>query len=376
MTDRDCSAIFRIARVTVLSFWAITVIWNGPAIAGTMDVFEVRNVAVDVTAKTATEARAKALANGQQVAFRRLLERLTMRSDYFRLPDLPRNRIASYVKDFSVEEEKTSAVRYLAKLNFRFHGDAVRKLLTDSSIAFAETPSRPVLILPVYQAAGAMLLWDDPNPWRRAWESLPPIDGLVPMLLPRGDLADIAAIGVEQAINGDLQQLSSIASRYDTKDTIVAQAIQGINTRGVRDLDVYVTRYGSELMEQTMVRNFSSEPGEDMNSLLGRAAEELARSIEDSWKSDNLMQFGSQSVVAVTVRIKGLNDWLKVRRILSGVAVIRQIELVLLSRDEVRINLHYIGEREQLSLALEQVDLSLDRDGDNWILEPSRSLRR
>ncbi len=375
MTDNDRSCICRVAMVATLSFYVLTVIWHDPAIAATMDVFEVRNVAVDVTAKTATAARAKALANGQRIAFNRLLERLTMRSDRFRLPNLSQDRIATYVKDFSVEDEKASAVRYLAKLNFRFHGDAVRKLLTDSSIAFAETPSRPVLILPVYQVAGAMLLWDDPNPWRKAWETMPPVDGLVPMLLPKGDLADIAAIGVEQAVDGDLQQLSAIASRYNTRDTIVAQAIQGINSRGVRDLDVYVTRYGSALTEQTMVRNFSSEPGETMDSLLKRAAEELARSIEDSWKSDNLMQFGSKSVIAVTVRIKGLNDWLKVRRSLSGIAVIRKIDLVLLSRDEVRINLHYIGEREQLSLALEQVDLSLGRDGDNWILEQSRSIQ-
>ncbi|MEE8393569.1 MAG: DUF2066 domain-containing protein, partial [Rhodospirillales bacterium] len=343
--------------------------------AQTFDVFEVRGVAVDVTAETAAQAMIKAHADGQKEAFRRLLERLTPRSNHFRLPDFAVERIAPYVKDFSVEDEKTSPVRYLARLNFRFNADAVRQLLIDYDLPFAETPSKPVLVLPVYQVAGAVLLWDSPNPWRQSWAALPASDGLVPMMLAMGDLPDIAAIGAGQAVDGDLQRLSAIAARYNAGDVLVAQAVNRMDKRGVRTLDVYATRYGSALLEQTMIRKFSSQPGEDMNALLKRAAEEIALSVEDGWKRDNLLQFGSQAVIAVTVRIAGLEDWLTVRRRLSGVAVVRHAELVLLSRDEVRINLHYLGEREQLSLTLEQADLSLKRDGDDWILEPVRSFR-
>ena len=85
-----------------------------------MDVFEVRDVAVDVTAETATKARELALIEGRKLAFRRLLERLTLRIEHQGLPDLGAEEIAAYVNDFSVAEEKTSAVRYLARLNFRF----------------------------------------------------------------------------------------------------------------------------------------------------------------------------------------------------------------------------------------------------------------
>ena len=88
------------------------------------------------------------------------------------------------------------------------------------------------------------------------------------------------------------------------------------------------------------------------------------------------MQFGQQAVVAVTVRIGRLADWLKVREQLAGVAVISRIDLVLLSRDEVRVNLHYIGDQDQLALALEQADLIITREGDNWILGLSSAARQ
>jgi hypothetical protein len=52
---------------------------------------------------------------------------------------------------------------------------------------------------------------------------------------------------------------------------------------------------------------------------------------------------------------------------------VRQVDLVLLSREEVRANIQYIGELEQLILALEQADLRLSKEGDEWILRLNRA---
>jgi len=341
---------------------------SAPGEAQEARIFEVRGIAVDVTAASPAEAKDKALAEGERRAFRRLLERLTMRADHSRLPDFGDDRIAAFVQDFEVAEEKASAVRYLATLNYRFKADDIRRLLIDRGVAFAETPSKPVLVLPVYRAAGSILLWDEPNPWRDAWNGRDSFFTLVPTILPRGDLADIATIGPEQAVAGDEQRLSAIARRYQAGDTMVADA--NLNTeRGYPDVEVYVTRYGTAMQEQTVVKSFASAPGESLTDLLARAAVELTSQIEDNWKRDNLLQFGRQAVIAVKIRIGGLRDWLEIKNRLADVAVIRKTDLVILSLSEVRVNLHYIGEPEQLSLALEQADLAIVKDGDGWLLQ-------
>ena len=136
----------------------LVVVTGGAAYAQEPRVFEVRDVAVDVTAASTNAAREKALALGERMAFARLLDRLTMRVDQSRLPDFSASEIAAYVQDFEVAEEKASAVRYLARLNFRFKAEDVRNFLIDRTIPFAETSSKPVLVLPVYQAAGTLLL--------------------------------------------------------------------------------------------------------------------------------------------------------------------------------------------------------------------------
>lgn len=332
------------------------------------EIFTVNGVKVDETAASTAEARDLALAKGEREAFRLLLERLTLKADHDRLPEFEINQIASYVLAFDVAEEKASAVRYLATLNYSFKPEAVRQLLMDRNIPFAETPSKPVLVLPVYQAAGSLLLWDDPNPWRQAWMERQGASSLVPTILPDGDLADIAVIGPEQAVAGDDQRLSAIAARYDAGDTLVAHATMKMD-RGRPDLEVYVTRYGTAMQEQTVVKSFESGDQENLASLLARAAAELTRQIEDNWKRDNLLQFGRKGVIALKIRIDGLKDWLQVRNRLTDVAVVSRTDLVLLSRDEVRVNLHYFGDPDQLALALEQKDLKIQQDGDGWILE-------
>jgi len=332
-------------------------------------VFEVKGVAVDVTAETAAQARERALAEGEGVAFRRLLERLTLRADHPRLPKPNPREISLYIKDFSVADEKTSAVRYLARLSYRFQAGPIRRLLTDSDLPFAETPSKPVLVLPVYQAAGALLLWDDPNPWREAWKAVPPLDGLVPLALPLGDLADIAAIVAEQAVKGNARLLNAVAARYGAGDAIVAHGTLGISARlGRPELEVFVTRYGTALQEQTIVESFSSAEGEGIDGLLGRAAVELARQVEDNWKKDNLLEFETSAVAAAKVPIQRLQDWLEVRKRLSGIAVVDRVDMILISLDEVRINIHYFGAAEQLVLALEQADLVMSAGGGEWVL--------
>ena len=292
--------------------------------------------------------------------------------DQDRLPKLSSQEIAALVRDFEVAEEKTSTVRYIAKLNYHFKDQEVRNLLKDYGIPFAETASKPVLVVPVYEDAGAQLLWDEPNPWREAWNGIATGEGLVPFALPLGDLADIASIGASQAINGDVDRLSGLAKRYAASDSIVAYAVHGIGAEGVSQVEVSVTRFGATQMEQTHILNLRASPGEMRTDLLRRAALQVVREVENQWKRDNLLEFGNRAVLAIAVPITGLKDWIDVKERLSGVAVVNEIDLVLMTRNEVRVNLHYIGELEQLTLALSQKDLGLFGEEGNWVLSKAR----
>ena len=163
------------ALICALAVYAL--IGAGNASAAEDEVFEVRNIAVDVKAETAAEARAQALREAEQKAFKTMLARLTLRQDRQNLPTLSRTDIAGYVRDFSVAQEKASSVRYIARLNYRFKPEPIRELLRAYNVPFAETSSKPMLVLPVFENAASAVLWDEPNPWRLAWQQRDAPDG-------------------------------------------------------------------------------------------------------------------------------------------------------------------------------------------------------
>lgn len=334
------------------------------------DVFSVRDVAVDVTARSATNARKAALANGQRKAFYFLLERLTLRTNHGDLPSLSDSRIAELVSGIEVSDEKISSVRYLAKITYGFKPDAIRELLSREGIPFAEIRSKPVLIIPVYQLAGTQLLWDDPNPWRKAWAGYQHRESLVPFIVPKGDLADVADIGPVQAMAATRKHLDTIARRYGATDTLVTVATLTMDPAVSRSsLDVSFSRFGSSIQEYTNIFSFTRSHGETVSNLLNSAATEVAVQVEENWKRDNLMQLDSrQESLIVSVPIKGIKYWADVRKRLDSIAFISRKDVLSLTRNEVIVGLYFVGSTAQLKLALAQSDLNLRQGDTSWIL--------
>lgn len=338
--------------------------------AAEADVFTVRGVDVDVTAETAAAAREQALADGHVAALRRLFERLLVREDLPRAPDLPASQVVPLVQDFGVDDERTSDVRYLASLTFRFKPDAVRALLRRSGLAHAETQSKPMVVVPVFGPAGQAQLWEESNPWREAWTLRPSGDGLVPLVVPLGDLADIAALDVDRALAGDRAAAAALARRYGGEDAVVAQAVlQGDPEAGAATLQVGTTRLGGRAQE-TALDSFTQQPEEDLAGLLARAADAVDRRIQQAWKQDNLLRPGAQRVLAVAVPHAGLSEWLEVKRRLRGVAAVQRSDVTTMSRGRSELRLTYAGSEAQLARALEQSDLALtpDPQGRGWQL--------
>lgn len=340
----------------------------GTPLAHAQAVFVVADVPVDVTATDANQARDQALNAGMRDALVRLLRRMAPQETYSRLPQPNPRDLSALVYGIEVKNERTSPTRYLATVTVSFKKDAIRALLQRTGIPFAETASRPVLILPVYAAAGATLLWDDPNPWRQAWGALGVRDSLSPMVLPRGDLADIATLGAAQAAAGDRARLNAIAGRYGVEDVLVAQATlrNEIGSR-IPSIDVVLRRLGPS-GEGTSIESYRGEPQESLQQLMTRAVAAIASGIEERWKRDTLLAFGNENRLSATVTLTTLQDLVAVRQRLEAAPEIRAIELSEVSGTSAQVMVRYFGDPSRLALALAQSGLVLSQNGGFWTL--------
>ena len=338
------------------------------------DIFTVGDIPVDVTDATAMQARDKALAEGQRTAFARLVQRLATDPNA-RVPRLDERTLNSVVRSFDIAGERTSPVRYIATLTVRFSAAAVREVLTNAGIAFTETKARPTLVLPVYVAQGSTSLFEDGNPWREAWARRPARDTLAPLVVPVGDLQDVGAIDAAAAVAGDRQKLDAIARRHGAVDVLVAVARLVAELPGSKpSVSVSATRHTTS-GDTTLVESFAGD-NEELAAVLAKAADWVAAELERQWKQENAITPGLESrQITISVPIESLDEWVEIRRRLTGIGIVRKAEVLQLRRREARIAVTFSGEMAQLKSALAQRDLELV-DSDEPVLRLSGPARR
>ncbi len=325
------------------------------------DAFAVRGIEVDVTAAGVAAAKERAIAEAEKVGFRRLLERLTMPADHGRLPQAD---ALQYVRDVAIEHERSSTVRYIASLSVRYNPVAVKKLLRDANIKYAEPRPRPVVIVPVFRPVGTgrALLWDDPNPWRAAWVAQGS-GGLVPLAVPTGDIADAQGLPVEKALAGDAEALAALGARFRTPDVLVMTAMVNGAANAVE-----VTATGMPgVMKPFDTRSYPiGEAG--LEAVLRHAAAEAALTLDNAYKQSNLLSFDRAASMAAMVPLKGLEDWVAVRERLGRVPLVRRWEIVSLSKEEAALMLHTVGDPDQVKTTLGAAGLQMDWSDGFWVM--------
>jgi len=332
-------------------------------------------VKVDATADSAAAARELARIDGQRRALGVVVDRLSGSSDP-KLAKLDDKAITDMVESFEVANERMSPVRYIADYTFHFRSSKLRRL-----VRVAETPpaegggrpavpdssSKPTVVLPVYKDSTRTALWDDPNPWREAWAQRSGDAGAVRVTVPLGDASDLAAIDAGRAESGKSDALAAIAQRNGGDDAIVALATARRQGDKLAGLDMSVKLYRTGRLADTQGISIDALPGESEGDLLRRAADAVAAGIAGGARRNP----GQPAILAASVPISSLGDWVMVRDRLASAAAVRRVDLLSLSRQEAKIQIRYVGSAEQLKSSLAEVDLGLGGTDPVWQLQIS-----
>lgn len=342
-------------------------------------------VKVDATADTVIKAREMARLDGERRALAAVADQLsggqlsggapvggTAAGDVSgKLAKLDDKAITGLVASFEVAGERMSAVRYLADYTFHFRPAEVRRVLRSAGIAIAEAPSapaKPIVVLPVYQTRGEARLWEDPNPWRAAWEERTESGPSPRLVVPLGDAADVATVDADKAQAGDGAALAAIAGRNGGGDAVVLLATIRGSPDNPSAVDVTARRYHAGRLIATHVEPVAGKPGEGEDDLLHRAVTAVAADIDSGWKKQPGPGYDQLGTLTAVLPISGLDDWLAARQRLAAVPAIRKITLVALSRQEATIEIGYGGSIDDLKASLAGISFDLVHGDPLWRL--------
>jgi hypothetical protein len=257
--------------------------------------------------------------------------------------------IERYVQNFEIADEQVASDRYLAQLTVGYQPDAVRELLQDHGLSYTERVSEPVVILPVYRTGEGAQLWPENNPWWQAWANHLDSERLLRLVLPLGDLQDMAAVTPDRAMAGD-----------------TAGAAAPATTPSALELEMRRGGVGETNPPETFV----AAPGQTLDDLMAEAVVGVQNSLDEQWKSANLLRYDQRAVMVVDIPIAQLSDWVEISRGLDGLTEVTDVEVATFARDKVRAQISYIGDQLGLEEALRRVGLALSREGESWRLLP------
>jgi hypothetical protein len=347
--------LFHRARIVFL-LMALVVVGSQPAHAQN-SLFTVDNVRADVSAANAIAAREKAFTEAQTEAFKTLTERMLSEGELrdFIMPE--GLALSSLIQDFEVSGEKLSSTRYSAVYKFRFKDDKVRDFLSRRGASYTDVASKPILVLPFLETNDGTILWSPANGWMKAWNFAPEPGGLVPLIVPIGDLMDVKDIGDEEALTYNRRRLNSMLRRYNASEAVIAIARYADN--GSIEVQIYRTdRDQPEYVHQVIQPVLAGQS----NAAYMAAVNKVRAALQREWKEKTVIDSAqaATNTIKVRARFTSLGEWSQLQRTLRRVEGLRSFQLQALSPREAYLDLAFQGDVSRLQLALSQFDLALE----------------
>ena len=210
---------FGASKGLILGFCLALGLMAAPARADDDTPYTVSKIAVDVTAKNAVAAKAKAMADAQKRGIDTVLRRVVPFSFSAKLPDLQPQQVETLVNGMAIRKEQYSTTRYIATLDVIFNEQGVKELLASLGIPTSEERAPMISILPLVIDGNKVKSVNEP--WRQAWLDLDLSHGLTPanVLQPRPELE---AGMVRAVLAGDAGAFAAVQRDYGSAPLIIA----------------------------------------------------------------------------------------------------------------------------------------------------------
>lgn len=200
-------------------------------LASSTDI-EIHGIAVNVTGKTAEEARE----DGWRLAQRKAWEKLGG-------PKISDGQLQSLVSAIVVQREQIGPRRYIATLGVIFDRSRAGQYLGADG---ERSRSAPMLLIPVLDAGGARMVYEMRNPWQQAWAEFQTGASAIDYVRPSGAGADSLLITSGQIGRRSRTWWRNILDQFGAADVLVAIAHLERQWPGGPVKGAFTARYGPD----------------------------------------------------------------------------------------------------------------------------------
>ncbi len=201
------------------------------AVAASGDI-QVGGIDVDVTAKTAQEAREQGWREAMKLAWKKIDG-----------PAIPDGQLYSLVSSVVIEHEELGPSRYIARLGVVFDRARAGGLLGRGGDV---QHSAPMLLVPVTFSAGSQTVYEMRNPWQRAWAEYQPGASKIDYVRPSGAGGDSLLLTYGQTGRRSRTWWRNVLDQFGASDVLIAIADLRYTYPGGPVKGTFTARYGPD----------------------------------------------------------------------------------------------------------------------------------
>ncbi len=351
-----------------------------PHVARAAQDYSVEKITVDSSGEDTTDARNKALAQGEQEAFRQLVGRLAPERSSEIIAKTSAASINESILGFEVDEERMSATHYHAVLRYHFSPQLISAMLPQQASPATPdaakagqinsyTPRKAVLVLPVMnEGRGVIKLWQDDNKWRNTWYEAALESGGGLVVVPQGNTNDRVDVDDTNVAESTNESLMRFYERYGVVEINVLTAFYNLKADPKPALEINIRRISPSVSESSTA-SYTIRTTENLEALMARASNDIAKNIYKQQTIDkSKIEFQRQKEISARVNVDSIEDWIDLRKHLLNHGNIVGIKLTSITNSQIHMVISYKGTPEMLGKTLVASGLRVMQDGDSLVL--------
>ncbi len=308
------------------------------------------------------EAYNNAVDSGRRKAWVELVHRLTPQKEWAALTAIDDSTLQSMVQNYRLSNEARSTTRYVATVTYVFNQPLVRRYFRNNNISYSLASATPMLVVPMSPA------YDPHSLWSNAWSSVHVAGGVVPLVLPKADMLNTAALSPLDFRSAGWSDVAPAAARAGADEAALVQAgpaNAGHLAVGIRLL--YANQPAQALTPLDVPVPANLTPA----AAYALAAGAAAKAIGVAWTTSTAVDFGKPSTLTVNLQVPSLSAWGALQSRLEKLPVIEAVRIRAVEIGQLQADIDYAGTQAQLSAFLSQAGYTLDNRKGDWWLDPA-----
>lgn len=345
-------------RIILTALVIISAFVGNNAIAN--DVFVIKDIQAEATAKSAVAAREVAFKKALKQAFSILTHRMISKEQRSEFSEPSVDDISNMVLDFEITKEKSSRTSYQASYTVRFKKQDIRNFFSAQQVQYTDISGESLLVIPFLQTNNTTILWGENNAFLSSWkDNVINKGGLTKTIIPLGDLQDMIDIKDHEALSFKEENINALKSRYNAQEAIILIASPIIipNTEKISALHVYIYKTSNNRPEYI---NTLTINGQNTSSLFKNAVKETKRFLQEEWKKKAAITSnqGNQTY-KILVRYPTIDQWIFTKNMLEQNIGQNSVTVKSIRSNEAQINIKYSGNFDRLNLSLNRSGFGL-----------------